>query len=603
MNSKTAKEQVKDLPLDPGIYKFLDKEETILYVGKAKSIKKRVGSYFNKNQDSARLKVLVSKIAHIDYSIVESEQEALLLENALIKKHQPKYNVLLKDDKTFPYICIKKERFPRVFLTRKLIKDGSEYLGPYTSVKMARNVLEFLKQLYPIRNCSLNLSEKNIEQGKFKVCLEYHLGNCLGPCENHQTEEDYGQNIAYIRGILKGNYSPATKGLKEEMKMHAENYDFEEADKIKKRLDFLATYKSKTTIVNPKLEQLDVFAISGDKKRAYVTFLKVMNGTIVRTKIMELVKKLDEPIEDLLLMAINEVREKDQAPSDEIVLPIPVEMLSKEVKITIPKLGDKKKLLDMATKNVLYYKNQKAINATGQNYTQRTFETLEQIKSDFRLKDLPEHIECFDNSNLQGSNPVASCVVFRNGKPYKKDYRHFNIKTVEGPDDFASMKEVVFRRYRRLLDEDESLPQLIIIDGGKGQLSSAVEALEDLGITNRLTIVGIAKRLEEIYFPNDSVPLYIDKRSRSLKVVQQLRNEAHRFAINFHRKKRSKRVLQTELTEVEGVGEKSAEKILIYFKSIDKVKTASVEELKEVVDTKKAEAIYNYFRPNKGLGE
>lgn len=599
MSSKTAKEQVKDLPLNPGIYKFLDKEDIILYVGKAKSIKKRVGSYFNKNQNSARLKVLVGKIANIDYSIVDSEQEALLLENALIKKHQPRYNVLLKDDKTFPYICIKKERFPRVFLTRKLIKDGSEYLGPYTSVRMARKVLEFLKQLYPIRNCTLNLSEKNIEKGKFKVCLEYHLGNCLGPCEDHQSEEEYLANISYIRGILKGNYSPATKALKEEMKVHAANYEFEEAEKIKQRLEFLGTYKAKTTIVNPKLEQLDVFAISGDTKRAYVTFLKVMNGTIVRTKIMELHKKLDEAMEDLLIMAIAEVRAKDQSPSSEIVLPMSVDLPMKEVKITVPKLGDKKKLLDMATKNVLYYKNQKAINATGQNYTQRTFETLEQIKSDFRLKDLPEHIECFDNSNLQGSNPVASCVVFRNGKPYKKDYRHFNIKTVEGPDDFASMKEVVFRRYRRLLDEDDPLPQLIIIDGGKGQLSAAVEALEELGISDRLTIVGIAKRLEEIYFPNDSLPLYIDKRSRSLKVVQQLRNEAHRFAITFHRKKRSKRVLQTELTEVEGVGEKSAEKILIYFKSIDKVKAASVEELKEVVDAKKAEAIYHYFRPKK----
>ncbi len=596
MKRPSIKDQLSGVPNEPGVYYFSDKEETILYVGKAKNLKRRVSSYFSKTHNSARLRVLVKKIVDIKFTIVGSEQEALLLENAMIKENKPRYNVLLKDDKSFPFICIKNERFPRVFLTRNRIKDGSQYLGPYTSVRKVRNVLEFLHQMFPLRNCSFNLTESNIQASKFKVCLEYHIGNCLGPCEGHQNEAQYMQSIQSIKNILIGNYSPVIAQLKKDMKAQADAFEYEAANKIKERLDFLDNYKAKTTIVNPKLEQLDVFSFTENENRAYVNFIKVMNGTIIQTRIIELVKKLDEAKEALLELAILEVRQNDTDPSSELVLPFKVQVPDENTTITVPQIGDKKKLLDLALKNVLYYKNQKAINETGKNYTQRTFELLEQIKTDFRMKELPEHIECFDNSNFQGSNPVAACVVFRQGKPYKKDYRHFNIKTVQGPDDFASMKEVVFRRYKRLMDEGKSLPQLIIIDGGKGQLSASVEALRELGIYEKVVIAGIAKRLEEIYFPEDSLPLYIDKRSRSLKVVQQLRNEAHRFAITFHRKKRSHRILQSEFTQVPGIGNKTAENLLMYFKSADKIKKASMEELLEIVDKKKAKAIFDYFR-------
>jgi len=596
MKRPSIKDQLSGVPNEPGVYYFSDKEETILYVGKAKNLKRRVSSYFSKTHNSARLRVLVKKIVDIKFTIVGSEQEALLLENAMIKENKPRYNVLLKDDKSFPFICIKNERFPRVFLTRNRIKDGSQYLGPYTSVRKVRNVLEFLHQMFPLRNCSFNLTESNIQASKFKVCLEYHIGNCLGPCEGHQNEAQYMQSIQSIKNILIGNYSPVIAQLKKDMKAQADAFEYEAANKIKERLDFLDNYKAKTTIVNPKLEQLDVFSFTENENRAYVNFIKVMNGTIIQTRIIELVKKLDEAKEALLELAILEVRQNDTDPSSELVLPFKVQVPDENTTITVPQIGDKKKLLDLALKNVLYYKNQKAINETGKNYTQRTFELLEQIKADFRMKELPEHIECFDNSNFQGSNPVAACVVFRQGKPYKKDYRHFNIKTVQGPDDFASMKEVVFRRYKRLMDEGKSLPQLIIIDGGKGQLSASVEALRELGIYEKVVIAGIAKRLEEIYFPEDSLPLYIDKRSRSLKVVQQLRNEAHRFAITFHRKKRSHRILQSEFTQVPGIGNKTAENLLMYFKSADKIKKASMEELLEIVDKKKAKAIFDYFR-------
>lgn len=598
MKSTEVQKTIAGLPQEPGVYRFYDKEEKILYVGKAKNLKKRVSSYFTKNHQSARLRVLVGKISNIQFTIVNSEQEALLLENALIKENQPRYNVLLKDDKTFPFVCIKNERFPRIFLTRKRVKDGSEYLGPYTSVRRARNILEFLHKMYPLRNCNLALSQKNIDAGKFKVCLEYHIGNCLGPCASHQTETDYLNSIKQIKDILVGNYAPVVADLRKQMKEKAELFEFEEAEKIRIKIESLESFKAKTTIVNPKLEQLDVFSFTESDKKAYVNFLKVMNGTIIQTRIVELTKKLDETKEELLELAIAEFRLKDENPSKEIVVPYPLENFSKETIVTVPVIGDKKKLLDLALKNILYYKNQKAINETGVNYTQRTFELLNQIKADFRMSELPEHIECFDNSNFQGSNPVAACVVFRQGKPYKKDYRHFNIKTVEGPDDYASMTEVVGRRYKRMLEEGQSLPQLIVIDGGKGQLSASVIALKELGIYEKVVIVGIAKRLEEIYFPEDSVPLYIDKRSRSLKVIQQLRNEAHRFAITFHRKKRSHRILQSEFTRIPGIAEKSTERLLMHFKSAQKIKEASMEELLEVVDKKKAKAIFDYFRSN-----
>jgi len=485
---------IQGLPNDPGVYRYYDSEGAILYVGKAKNLKKRVSSYFTKTHQSGRLRVLVSKIDEIQFTVVATEQEALLLENALIKENQPRYNVLLKDDKTFPFVCIKNERFPRIFLTRKRVKDGSTYLGPYTSVRKTRNILEFLHKMYPLRNCSLNLSEKNIESGKFKVCLEFHLGNCLGPCVDKQDEDTYNHSIKQIRDILIGNYGPVMSDLKKRMKVLSEDFAFEEAEKVRSKIEILENYKAKTTIVNPNLEQLDIFSFTQNEKKAFVNFIKVMNGTIIQTRIIEITKKLNEEAEELIRHAILNVRENDPNPSSEVVLPFDGPSLEKTINITIPKIGDKKKLLDLATKNILFYKNQKAINATGKNFTQRTFELLNQIKNDFRLQDLPEHIECFDNSNFQGSNPVAACVVFRKGKPYKKDYRHFNIKTVEGPDDFASMKEVVFRRYRRLLDEDEALPQLVVIDGGKGQLSAAVEALKDLDIYDKLVIVGIHRQ-------------------------------------------------------------------------------------------------------------
>lgn len=592
-----AYEKIKiDLPRQPGIYKYFDVNGVILYVGKAKDLKRRVASYFTKKHDRAKTRILVSKIHRIEFTIVETEQDALLLENAMIKKLQPRYNILLKDDKSFPYICIKKERFPRVFLTRHVVKDGSTYLGPFTSVRHVKSILEFLKQLFPLRTCNLNLSKRNIEAKKFKVCLEYHLGNCLGPCEALQSEDDYNLTIDQLSSILKGNYASVGRYLKQEMKKHADSYAFEKAHLFKEKLDILQHYQSKSTIVNVSINNVDIFAMVAEEKYAIVSYLKVINGTIIQTRLVELKKKLDETEEELLLFAVTDIREKCNSNSEEIIVPINISYPNKSIKITVPQIGDKHKLLMLAQKNAAYYKKQKEVRSSLQKSAQeRNFEVLQLMKKEFRLKELPRHIECFDNSNFQGTNPTASMVLFRDGKPSKREYRHYKIKSVIGANDFASMEEVVYRRYKRLLEEKQPLPQLVIVDGGKGQLSSALKALEELNLRGKLAIVGIAKRLEEIYVPDDPLPLYIDKKSPSLILAQQLRNEAHRFAITYHRHLRSKGNFESEFQKIPGIGPASVEALLIHFKDANKIKTATIEELEKVVNKKKAKAIFDYY--------
>lgn len=566
-------------------------------MGKAKNIKRRVASYFTKTQDNRKTRALVRNIVEVQFTIVETEQDALLLENAMIKKLQPKYNIQLKDDKTYPYICIKNERFPRVFLTRQVIRDGSTYLGPFTSRRQVETILEYLKQVFPQRNCNLNLSAKNIEQKKFKVCLEYHIGNCLGPCEGLQSVEDYDERLKQMAAILKGNYKGVITKLKEQMLAFSEEYRFEEAHELKEKLELLKQYKSKSTIVNVSLNNIDVFAMAETENFAVVSYLKIVSGSIIQTRLLELKKKLDETSEDLLIFAITALRDKMQSNSDELIVPMEIDYPIEKLKITVPQIGDKKKLLQLAEKNALYYRKQKEVRASLQKTAkERSFEILQQMQKDFRLTELPRHIECFDNSNFQGSNPVASMVLFRDAKPSKKEYRHYKIKTVIGPNDFASMEEVVYRRYKRLLDEGTPLPQLVIVDGGKGQLSAGMKALESLGLRGKLSIVGIAKRLEEIYVPDDPLPLYIDKKSSSLKLAQQMRNEAHRFAITFHRKLRSKDHLESEFMNIPGIGPASVRELLVNFKSPEKIKTATVEELAKVLNKKKAEAIVRYFK-------
>ncbi len=589
-------EVLPTIPHNPGIYKYYDKDDTILYVGKAKDLRKRVASYFTKKHDTGKTRILVSKIARIEFSVVETEQDALLLENVLIKELQPRYNLLLKDDKSYPYICIKKERFPRVFITRNVYKDGSEYLGPYTSGYQVRTIIELLRELFTLRTCNFNLSDYNIKAGKFKVCLEYHIGNCKGPCAGLQTESDYNEMIVQIRKILKGNIASVIKYVKKEMDKAAENFEFEVAHDLKLKLKSLENYQSKSTVVNPKINNVDVFNIDENEKRAFISYLKVVNGTIIQTKVIELVKKLEETTEELLQFGILELRRQFESNSEELFLPVEMEFPDEKLKITIPQIGDKKKLLDLARKNAFYYKKQYEIKTQDRKRpSERRFEILNQLKKDLRLTELPQHIECFDNSNFQGAYPVASMVCFKDAKPSKKDYRHYKIKTVVGPDDFASMEEVVYRRYKRLRDEEKPFPQLIVIDGGKGQLSSAVKSLKELGVYNKMAIIGIAKKLEEIYVPNDSIPLYIDKRSESLKLIQQLRNEAHRFAITYHRNLREKGTLKSELEDIKGIGAKTADKLLTHFKSMEKIKTASEEELKEVVGLSQAKKIMGYF--------
>ncbi len=586
--------QINVLPNDPGVYQFYDAEGKILYVGKAKNLKKRVSSYFNKKQEYGKTRVLVKKIREIRHIVVPTESDALLLENNLIKKLQPRYNVLLKDDKSYPWICIKNERFPRVFPTRKLIKDGSEYFGPYTSMKTVRTLLDLVKSLYPLRTCNYDLSKDKIEAGKYKVCLEYHLGNCLGPCEGLQSEASYHGQIEDIRQIIKGNFKDSLHSFKKQMKALAEQMEFEKAQRIKDKIDILENYQAKSTVVNPKINNVDVFSIISDETYAYINFLQLSHGSIVRSHTMEIKKKLDESDEELLQLAIIEIRQRFQSQSKEIYLPFPVEV-EETIKVTLPKLGDKRQILELSERNARFYRQDKLKQIKIVDPDRHVKRIMAQMKADLRLSEEPRHIECFDNSNIQGSNPVAACVVFKDGKPSKKDYRHFNIKTVEGPDDFASMEEVVHRRYKRLLNEDEPLPQLIVIDGGKGQLSSALKSLEALGLRGKIAIIGIAKRLEEIYFPGDSVPLYLDKRSETLKIIQQLRNEAHRFGITHHRNKRSKGAINSELENIEGVGKKTAEQLLKSFKSVKRIKEASIETLAETVGKSKAEKIFKSF--------
>ncbi len=589
---------LKILPDSPGVYRYYDNKGVIIYVGKAKNLKNRVRSYFNtKKHQYAKTKVLVSKIVDIKYIVTPTEYDALLLENTLIKKHQPRYNILLKDDKTYPYICVKNERFPRVFSTRNVYKDKSEYFGPFTNVKLVRIILNLIKEIYPIRNCKFNLSKENVGGGKFKVCLEYHLKNCLGPCENLHSEESYNDNIKQIKKILKGETKDVIEYLKTQMIEFSEDLEFEKAQETKVKMELLKDYQSKSTVVNPSINDVDVFTIDSDINAGYVNFIKVINGTVVQSSTIEIKKKLEESDEEMLQLAVLELRTKFNSKSKTIFTNIPVEYeLDESVKMIIPQIGDKKKLIDFSMNNVRQYKFDKLKTLKIVDPEKHSKRIVDQIQKDLRLKEKPVHIECFDNSNFQGTNAVAACVVFKNAKPSKKDYRHFNIKTVVGPDDFASMEEVVYRRYKRLLDENQPLPQLIIVDGGKGQLSSGVKALKDLGLFGKIAIVGIAKRLEEIFFPGDSIPLYIDKKSESLKTIQQLRNEAHRFGITHHRNKRSKNALGTELTEIEGIGEKSADALLKQFNSLLKVKNASDEQLLEVINQKQVRALREFYK-------
>ncbi len=575
------------------MYRFLDESAAMLYVGKAKSLKKRLASYFSKNNQQYRTQVMVRNAHRIEFTVVQSEQDALLLENQLIKRLQPKYNVNLKDDKTYPWICIRSEPFPRIFLTRKPDKDGSEYFGPYTSVKRVREILDFIKKMYPLRTCSLNLTDKNIAAHKFKVCLEFHLGNCRGPCEAKQTKAEYDHNIAQIRHILKGSVGEVMQLMRHEMNTLAASYKFEDAAWLKKKLEYLEDYQSKSLVVHPTITNVDVFSFKEDEKNAYVNCMRIMNGIAVQTKTVEIVKKIEEEKSELLLFVINELRLELQSRSTEIIVPFTIEYPDENITVCVPQRGDKRKLLELSEKNLHYYLLAK--EAASGNRTSKEERILLQLQKDFHLTELPVHIECFDNSNFQGDYPVASLVVFKNSKPSKKDYRHFNIKTVEGPDDFASMEEIVYRRYRRLLGEESPLPQLIIIDGGKGQLSAAMNSLEKLGLTGKVAIAGIAKKLEEIYFPHDSLPLYIDKKSASLRLIQHIRDEAHRFAISFHRRKRNKATLHTELIDVKGISSKTAEKLLSHFRSVEKIRNASPEELSAVIGKSKTRLLMEYF--------
>lgn len=586
--------QLSTLPNNPGVYQFFDSDEKMLYVGKAKNLKKRVTSYFTKNHEYGKTRVLVKKINRIKHIVVPTESDALLLENNLIKKYRPRYNVMLKDDKSYPWICIKKERFPRIFPTRKLIKDGSEYYGPYTSMGTVRTLLDLVKSVYPLRTCNYDLSEEKIATGKYKLCLEYHLGNCKGPCVGLQNTEEYHRQIDDIREIIKGNFKSSIQYFKKQMKVLADEMKFEEAQRIKDKVQVLENYQVKSTIVNPKINNVDVFSIISDEAFGYVNFLQLSHGSIVRSHTMELKKKLNEKDVDLLQLAIVEIRQRFKSESKELYLPFEV-IVEPHLKVTIPKLGDKRKILELSERNAKFFRQERFKQIKILDPDRHTNRIMSQMQKDLRLKKEPRYIECFDNSNIQGSNPVAACVVFRNGKPSKKEYRHYNIKTVKGPDDFASMEEVVYRRYKRLLAEEAELPQLIIIDGGKGQLSSALKSLDILGLRGKIAIIGIAKRLEEIYFPEDPVPMYLDKKSESLRIIQQLRNEAHRFGITFHRNKRSKSAIDSELVGIEGIGDKTAQELLRNFKSVKRIKEASIDNLAETVGMAKAKKIYEAF--------
>ena len=590
------KDVIKSLPDSPGVYKYLDEQEQIIYIGKAKSLKKRVSSYFaNKHYDNKKTAILVSRIASIQYTLVETEMDALLLENVLIKQYKPRFNILLKDDKTYASICIKNERFPRVVSTRTLERDGSEYYGPYANSYLKYTLLDLIKAGFPLRNCNYNLSKENIENGKFKACLEYDIGNCMAPCVGKQTEEEYHETIVAVKKILKGNLTELRAELRDQMLEAAEKLAFEKADRFKQKLTLLENYQSKSTIVNDIKHDVDVFSIVSDERFAFSNYLKVSNGIIVQTQTFELKKKLDESDEELLSLAIAEVREKYQSRSNEIIVPIALDWEDSGLVITVPKLGDKKKLLDLSMKNAMYYKREKLTQYELLNPDLKVDRILGQMQKDLRLTESPKHIECFDNSNLQGTNPVSACVVFKDAKPSKKDYRHFIPKTVDGPDDFATMREVVFRRYRGLIENNETLPNLIIIDGGKGQLSAAVESLKELNIYGKIPIIGIAKRLEELFYPEDEFPLYLDKKSETLKVIQQLRDEAHRFGITHHRNRRSKNALSSDLSAINGIGSANVALLLKSLKSVKKIKESSLETLENVIGKSKAKLVFDYF--------
>ncbi|MFH6986178.1 excinuclease ABC subunit UvrC [Flavobacterium collinsii] len=589
--------QILTLPDNPGVYQYYDKDGKILYVGKAKNLKKRVSSYFNKIHDTAKTNVLVKKIVTIKHIVVPTETDALLLENNLIKTLQPRYNVLLRDDKSYPWLCIKKEPFSRIFYTRKMVKDGSEYFGPYTSFKTVHTILDLIKELYPLRTCNFDLSRSNIDSGKFKVCLEYHIGNCKGPCEGLESLEDYQRQVDAIREILKGNFKESMKDFKRLMTQYAKDLRFEEAQKIKEKIDVLENYQSRSTIVNPKITNIDVFSIVSDESAAYVNFLQISHGSIIRSHTLEIKKKLDETDEELLELAIIELRERFQLLSKEIIVPFEMD-LGENIKTTVPQLGDKKQILELSIRNAKFYRIEQLKQLQIVDPDRHANRIMAQMQKDLRLPVEPRHIECFDNSNIQGTNPVAACVVFKDGKPSKKDYRHFNVKTVEGPDDFASMTEIVYRRYKRLLDENEPLPQLIIIDGGKGQLSAALKSIDALELRGKIAIIGIAKRLEELFYPGDSIPLYLDKKSETLKVIQQLRNEAHRFGITFHRDKRSKAALNSSVESIPGIGEKTMLTLIQHFKSVKRLKLATEKEISDVVGVSKAKKIVDFYKTN-----
>ena len=591
------KRALTDIPHRPGVYQYWDQEDTLIYIGKAKDLRNRVGSYFNQdNQMNGKTKVLVSKIRKITFTIVDTEIDAWLLENSLIKKHQPRYNIMLKDDKTYPWIIIKKEPFPRLYWTRKMVKDGSTYFGPYASVGMMHTILDLIKETYPLRTCNLPLTADNIDNGKFKVCLEYQIGNCKGPCQAYQSSEDYDRSIEEIKDILNGKIGNVIRDVKQIIKNAVEELNFEYAHQYQRKLLVLEKYQSKSTVVNSSITNVDVVSIASDERYAFVNYLKIMNGSIIQTQTIEIKKRLDESDEELLTIAITEFRTKFNSTSKEIIVPFDIILEDASLKFTVPKLGEKKNLLDLSHKNVLFFKREKLNQYEKLNPDLRSERILTQMQKDLMLTQLPVHIECFDNSNFQGQYPVSAIVVFKDAKPSKKDYRHFNVKTVEGPNDFATMEEAVYRRYKRMLEEEGTLPQLIIIDGGKGQLSSAVSSLKKLGIDKKVTVIGIAKRLEELYYPGDSYPLHLDKKSETLKIIQQLRDEAHRFGITFHRKKRDQGTLKTELEAIGGIGKSTADKLLRHFKSVKRIKEASEAELAQVLNKAQLQTLMAYFK-------
>ena len=591
------KEKIKTLPEKPGIYQYFDESEKIIYVGKAKNLKKRVTSYFTKNHDTAKTRILVRHIHDVQFIVVDTETDALLLENSLIKKYRPRYNIQLKDDKSYPWICIKNERFPRVFSTRRIIKDGSKYYGPYPSVRVVNTLLELMRELYPLRTCNYDLSQENIDKGKFKVCLEYHIGNCKAPCVGKETEENYNTNIEQIDSILKGNIASVIRILKQKMQEAAEEFAYEEAEELKQKIHSLEKFRSKSTVVSPTIHKVDVITLDQTEKNAFVNYLVIHNGSIIHGYTVEVKKKLDEDNTAILTFALLNMREKFNSQSTEIIVENASNFNVEGLTFFTPQRGDKKHLLDLSQRNAKFYRMQRQKQETLKSPEIKTERLLKTIQQDFRLKELPVHMECFDNSNIQGTNPVSACVVFKNGRPSKKDYRHFNIKTVEGPDDFESMREAIYRRYKRQQEEGNSLPQLLIVDGGKGQLSAGVEALEKLQLRGKIPIVGIAKRLEEIFFPGDTLPLYLDKKSKSLKVIQYMRNEAHRFGIEHHRNRRSKSALSSELIEIKGIGDKTQEELMRHFKTVSTIKKATEKELQEVVGLAKAKRIQGYFTP------